>query len=75
MKNLFFILPSPKNWAQTPKSVDFFYKFNFINIAAGIAAKEWTCVPYNRDRNRDRYRMKKVIDAAKKLGKSYSAIN
>ena len=33
---------------------------------AGIAAKEWTCVPCHRDRNIYRYKLKTVIDAAQK---------
>ena len=42
---------------------------------AGIAAKEQTCVPYNRDRNRYRSKLEKKSTPLKKLGKKHSAIN
>ena len=32
---------------------------------AGIAAKEYTCVPYNRDRNRYRSKLKKKLRRSK----------
>ena len=36
---------------------------------AGIAAKESTCVPHNRDRNRYRHKLKKLSTPLKKLCK------
>ena len=48
--------------------------FKHSRQIVGIAAKEQTCVPYNRDRNRDRSKLKKSTQL-KQLGKKHSAIN
>ena len=54
---------------------NFLYSINHSRQIVRIAAKESTCVPYKKDRNRCKYNLKKLSTPLKKLCKKHSAIN